>query len=58
MTGFNVRERRDNMKKEYIKPTIEVVELRMEERLASCTWWHSHGFSGCTETENTDVSSS
>lgn len=24
--------------KEYVRPTIEMVELRPEERLAGCTW--------------------
>lgn len=28
--------------KEYIKPTIEIVELRPEERLAGCNFQYKH----------------
>ena len=28
------------MKKEYVKPVIQKVELRTEERLANCSTWY------------------
>lgn len=31
------------MKKEYIKPTSHFIEIRMEERLAECSWVGTYG---------------
>ncbi|MCF8327580.1 MAG: hypothetical protein K9I29_04740 [Bacteroidales bacterium] len=48
-------------KKAYQKPEIEIVDLRVEERMADCTviYYSSHTFSGCNDTrfENIDPDS-
>ena len=48
-------------KKQYIKPEAEIVDLRVEERMADCSviYYSSEGYSGCNEVrfENIDPDS-